>query len=100
MKNLLIVTAALILGVIATQVFAQQVSVNVNTGLPGQSVLVQPRGYNVVVPQVYRVQPPPYMVTPYYIPRPPKPIFKTPLRDKIWRHKNPPRMYYRVSPVQ
>ena len=102
MKKLLIVALVFVLGCFTTQLLGQEVK--------GQSVLVTPKPYAVavdvavprVVVQVQRgyvmVQPRPYLVTPFIQLPPPKPLFPTPFRDKIWRHKNKPRVNYIVTP--
>jgi hypothetical protein len=95
MKKIAICIVALILGVFATEAFGQ-VSVHVR----GRSVVVQPPAYNVRVnvPQYYRVQPRPYLVTPHTI-VPQKPQFWTPVRNFFWRTAHPVRTHYHVQPL-
>jgi len=96
MKKIIICAVALILGVCATQAFGQ---VSVRVG--GPSYIVQPPAYNVRVnvPQYYRVQPNPYLVTPHVKLPPPKPQFWTPLRNMFWYSTHKPRVHYHVQPL-
>lgn len=93
MKKVLLVIAMFVLGVCATQAFGQ-------VTMQGRSVLVQPPAYNVRVnvPQYYRVQPQPYVVTPHLRLPPPKPNFWTPVRNFFWRSAHPARIHYHVQP--
>ena len=95
MKKLLIIAIVFLFGVCTTEAFGQRVVVQ------GNSVLVQPPGYNVRVnvPQYYRVQPQPYVVTPHMVLPPPKPQFWTPVRNFFWRAAHPARVHYHVQPV-
>ena len=102
MKKLLVISLCFILGVVLSASIAKadvsvqvgpRVGVQVQT--PG-SYLVQPPAYRV--PAYYYVQPRPYLVTPVVKPRPPKPNFWTPIRNKIWRHYNRPSVNYIITP--
>ena len=95
MKKLLIIAVVFALGVLATEAFGQ-----VRVQVQGPSVVVQPPGYNVRVnvPQYYRVQPRPYVVTPIVTPPPPKPLFWTPLRNMWWKAHHKPSVHYHVRP--
>lgn len=105
MKKLMIIGLCFVLGVVlSVSVADAQVSVRVGpvqvqtqTQAPG-SYMVQPPAYRVRVPAYYYVQPRPYMVTPVVKPRPPKPNFWTPIRNKIWRHNNRPSVRYIITP--
>jgi hypothetical protein len=94
MKKIILCIVMLILGVVATQAFGQ-------TSVRGPSVIVQPPAYNVRVnvPHYYRIQPNPYLVTPYVKLPPPKPEFWTPLRNAFWKATHKPSVQYHVQPL-
>ena len=94
MKKLLIIAIVFALGVLATQAFAQQPVPQV----AGPAHVVRPPVYEVIVPQVIQVRPQPYTVTPVVTPRPPKPLFWTPIRNKLWRMTHKPKVRYYVAP--
>lgn len=95
MKKILLIIAILIMGTGVTQALGQ---INVRVGSP---YVIQPPAYNVGVnvPQYYRVQPQPYLVTPQVKLPPPKPLFWTPVRNFLWRSAHPARIHYHVQPV-
>lgn len=100
MKKVIVCLVALVLGVCATQLFGQEVSVLVKPKPQLQRVdVVTPYVGVHVRSQYVWVQPRPYLVTPYVVLPPPKPIFGTPLRDELWRKTHRPRWFYHVQPA-
>ena len=83
MKKIMIITVMFLVGIFASQLMAQDVSVLVHDGVnvqvqaPG-TVRVVPPGHVHVAPQVY--------IRPRHVPPPiaPKPAFRTPIRNGLW----------------